>query len=145
MSRRVVASLLAIALLSGAVIAEAEQNYASVTSRDETSAGIADTNIENGALVADLRVNSSMNEPLRIQYVHLTVAHPGYNDSASTPFKGQRSLLPGENDLKVDIPARQVSGNLSAGDAVTVYGEIVVSVYNGYEFDIPVERTEVTL
>ncbi|MFB9807160.1 hypothetical protein ACFFQF_18855 [Haladaptatus pallidirubidus] len=45
----------------------------------------------------------------------------------------------------MDIPARQVSGNLSAGDAVTVYGEIVVSVYNGYEFDIPVERTEVTL
>ena len=145
MSRRVVASLLLVALLSGAVVAEAERNYASVTGRDETTATVADVRVEDGAIAVDLRVNSSMNEALRIRYVHLTVARPGHIDGASTPFKGLRSLSPGGNDLGVSIPARQISGTVSPGDTATVTGEIAVSVYNGYEFTVPIEEAEVTL
>lgn len=145
MSRRVAVSLLLVALLSGAVVAEAETNYASVTGRDDTTAAVADARVEDGALAVDIRVDSSMNGALRVEYVHLSVARPGHTDGASTPFNGLRSLSPGENDLGVSIPARQISGTISTGDTVTITGEIVVSVYNDYEFAIPIEETEVRL
>ena len=145
MSRQAMALLLFVTLLSGAVVVEAERNYASVTSRDETTAVIVDARVEHGTLAVDLRVNNLMNEPLRIQYVYLSVSRSEHTDGASTPFKGMRSLSSGENDLTIHIPARQISGNVSVGDSATVSGEIMISVYNGYEFAIPIEEREMTL
>jgi hypothetical protein len=38
-----------------------------------------------------------------------------------------------------------VDGELAEGDRVTVDGTVAVRVYNAYEFEIPIEPTEVTL
>jgi hypothetical protein len=144
-SRLVVASLLSLALVSGVVIAESERNYASVADRDRTTATVVDATADRGGIVADLLIHNSMNEPLRIRYVSLRSVRANVTDSASTPFREARTLPPGETTLQVGIPARQVAGNVSGGETARIGGTVVVVVYNGYEFEIPIEEREVTL
>lgn len=144
-SRRIVTvSLVALTLLSVGVVAEAERNYANVTSLDESTASVVDAEFDDGVVVT-IRVHNSMNRPVRIQYVHIDLSHDDGRGSASTPYQGYKSLSPGTGTVTGYVPARLISGNLSQGDDVTVTGTISVQVYNDYRFEIPIEEREVTL
>lgn len=143
--RRIVGSLVGVAFASGAVVAEAERNYAAVASRAETEAQVEAVDVGKDGLRVRLLVRNSLNEPVRLRYVHLDVDHAEYVDSASVPFNEYRSLDPGRSPLIVTIPERQLTGEPTAGETVTVSGTVAVTVYNEYEFDIPVGPTEARL
>lgn len=142
--RAVTVSLVALTLLSVGVVAEAERNYANVTSLDESTASVVDAEFDDGVVVT-IQVHNSMNRPIRIQYVHVDVTHDGGRGAASTPYQGYESISPGTGTVKGYVPARLISGTLSAGDDVTVTGTVTVRVYNDYRFEIPIEQREVTL
>lgn len=137
-------SLVVLTLLSIGVVAEAERNYANVSSLDESTASVADAEFDEGVVVT-IRVHNSMNRPLRIQDLHVDISHDDGRGAASTPYQGYRSLSPGTETVKGYVPERLISGNLSAGDEITVKGTITVRVYNDYRFQIPIEEAEVTL
>lgn len=142
--RTVTVSLVVLTLFSVGVVAEAERNYANVTSLDESTASIVDAEFDDGVVVT-IRVHNSMNRPLRVQYVHVDLSHEDGRGAASTPYQGYQSLSPGTGTVKAYVPARLISGNLSEGDDVTVTGTVAVRVYNDYRFEIPIEQREVTL
>lgn len=143
--RHVLGSLLGITLFSGAVVAEAEHNYATVTALTETHARVEWARADDGGLQVRLAAHNSMNEPLRVQYVHLEIDHADGIDSASVPYNGIRSLPPGDSTLSPSIPERKITGQLEAGDSITVSGGVAVDVYNEYRFEIPIEPQEVEL
>jgi hypothetical protein len=144
-SRRVVAaSLVALVLLSVGVVAEAERNYATVTELDASTASVTGAEFDDGVTVT-LEIHNSMNRPVRVEYVNVDLRHDGGSGGASTPYNGYRSLDPGTGSLTAHVPARLTGGELSPGKTVEVSGTVTVRVYNGYEFDIPIEPREVTL
>lgn len=140
----VTVSLLVLTLVSVGVVAEAERNYATVTERDDSTAAVSDV-VLDGGIELSVRVHNSMNRPLRVQYVHVDLAHDEGNGGSSTPYNGYRTVGPGTETLVVSVPERLTGGPLSEGDTVTVSGTVVVEVYNDYRFEIPIEPTEVTL
>jgi hypothetical protein len=139
------ASLLLLALASGAVLAEAEANYERVTSRDETVATVASVELVDGDVGVVVRVENAMREPLRVQYVHVVLDRHNATDSASASYNGYRTLPPGEGTVSATVPARQTTGRVAPGEAITVRGTVAVEVYNRYRFEIPVEPAEVTV
>lgn len=140
----VTASLVVLTLVSVGVIAEAERNYATVAERDDSTAAVSEVVLEEG-LELSIRVHNSMNRPLRVQYVHINLAHDMGNGGSSTPYNGHRTIAPGTEALAVSVSERLTGGSLSEGDSVSVGGTVVVDVYNNYQFQIPIEPTEVTL
>lgn len=140
----VTASLLLLTLVSVGAIAEAEHNYATVTEREDSTATVSNVVLDEG-LGLSIQVYNSMNRPLRVQYVHIDLAHDEGTGGSSTPYNGYRTIAPGTETLTVSVPERLTGGSLSEGDTVTVRGTVVVEVYNEYRFDIPIEPTEVTL
>jgi len=142
--RLVVVSLVAFALVSVGVVAEAERNYANVTALDRSTASVVDGTLDE-RVVIDLRVHNSMGRPIRVDYVTISLSGDGANGQASTPYNEHRELPAGEGRISGVVPLRQVDGELAEGDRVTVDGSVVVSVYNAYEFEIPIEPAEVTL
>lgn len=146
MNRRLVAgSLLVIALFSGAVVVEAERNYAAVTAVERTDARVDAVWTAGGDLEVRIAVENSMPEALRLQFAHLTVERVNHTDAASVPYNGYRTLPPGQSTLTTGIPERKLTGGLSPGETVVVGGYLSVEVFNGYRFDVPVEKREVTL
>lgn len=146
MNRRgLLASLFVLALLSGAVVVEAERNYANVTSVEQTDARVANVAADDGALQVRLAVENRMGEPLRLQFVHLEVNRTDHTDAASVPFNGYRTLPAGRATLTVGVPPRQLTGTLGENETVVVGGYVAVEVYNGYRFEVPFGPTEVTL
>lgn len=143
--RVVGASLLIVALFTGGVIVEAEHNYAAVADRDRTTAALVTASAEEGAIEVRIRVHNSMDEPLRLQYVHLEAIRRNATDSASTPYGGSKIVRPGNATLDVQISARQVTGDIAPNEDARIGGEVVVTVYNAYRFTIPIEDREVTL
>lgn len=143
--RRLFATLLVAALLSGAVVVEAERNYAAVASVEEAEARVDGVSTVDGRLQVRLAVRNTMNEPLRVQFVHLEADRANHTDAASIPYNGYRRLPPGRTALTVGIPSRQLTGSLGDGETMVVSGYLEVEVYNGYRFEIPIEPTEVTL
>lgn len=142
----VAVSLVVVALLSGAVLAEAEANYERVTNRDETTASVTSVELtDDGGVAVTLRVDNTMNEPLRIQYVHVVLDRANVTDAASTPYNGYRSIPPEGGVVDAGVPGRQMSGSVAEGDTFTVRGTVAVEVYNRYRFEIPVEPAEVTI
>lgn len=144
-SRLLFGSLFVIAVLSGVVVAEAQYNYASVTDLERTTAHVERVSAVDGGLQVELVVENSMNERLRIQYVHLNVNRTNHSDSASVPINGYRTLAPGRSTLTVTVPERQVTGELEARETMIVDGRIAVEVYNGYQFEVPIDPEEVTV
>jgi len=142
--RTVAVSLVVLTLLSVGVVAEAERNYATVTDLDESTASVVDAELDEGVVVT-IRVHNSMNRPVRVQYVHVDLAHEGGRGAASTPYQGYRTLAPGTGTLTGHVPSRLVRGNLSRGDDVAVSGTVAVRVYNDFRFEISIEQREVTL
>ncbi|MFB6221087.1 MAG: hypothetical protein ABEH90_06575 [Halolamina sp.] len=146
MNRRYfLSSLLGVAAFSGAVVAEAEHNYATITRRDEAAARVDDVSPADGALRVTLAVENPMNEGLRVQYVHIEVSRRESVDAASFPYNGSRTLAPGRSTLTPTVPERQLTGELTDGEPMTVTGYLAVEVYNEYRFEIPIEPAEVTL
>lgn len=137
-------SLVVLTLLSVGVVAEAERNYAAVTDRDGSNASVSDVAFDE-RLEVTLRVHNSMNQPVRIQYVHVDLHHAEGTGGSSTSFNGYRTLDPGTETMTVFVPARLVGGSLSQGDRVTVSGTVAVQVYNGYRFEIPIDSREVEI
>lgn len=144
-SRYLLGSLLVVALLSGAVIAEAERNYATVSSATGSSGTVEAVSQTDGGLQVEIAVENTMNEPLRVQYVRLEFDQENYTDAASIPYQGRRTLATGVSTMTMTVPSRQISGELSAGTTLVVEGFVAVEVYNGYRFEIPIEPREVTL
>jgi hypothetical protein len=142
--RLVVVSLVGLALVSVGVIAEAERNYATVTALDRSTASVVDASLEEGVVVG-IRVHNSMNRPIRVDYVTVSLSSDDAGGLASTPYNEHRKLPPGDGRISGMVPLRQVDGELAEGDRVTVDGTVAVRVYNAYEFEIPIEPTEVTL
>ena len=142
--RLVVVSLVGFALVSVGVIAEAERNYATVTALDRSTASVVDASLEEQVVVG-IRVHNSMNRPIRVDYVTVSLSSDDAGGLASTPYKEHRELPPGYGRISGIVPLRQVDGELAEGDRVTVDGTVAVRVYNAYEFEIPIEPTEVTL
>ncbi|MFC6941958.1 hypothetical protein ACFQE8_18590 [Salinirubellus sp. GCM10025818] len=142
--RLVLASLVALALLSVVVVAEAERNYATVTTLDRSTASVVDATLEERAVVT-LRVHNSMRRAVRVEYVTISLSGDNASGLASTPYNEHRKLPPGEERITGVVPLRQVDGELAEGDRVTVGGSVAVRVYNAYRFEIPIEPTEVTL
>lgn len=142
----VAGSLVLLALLSVAVVAEAEANYATVTNRETATANVAEVTVtDDGSVQVRLGVENTMNEPLRVAYVHLELDREHSNDAASTPFGGYRTLPPGRSELTAGVTARQLSTDVAAGERITIRGRVAVSVYNNFRFDITIEETAVTL
>jgi hypothetical protein len=139
------ASLVLLALLSGVVLAEAEANYQNVTSRDQTTATVNSVDLTDDGVRVVLQVHNSMEEPLRVQYVHIVLDRENATDAASVPYNGYRTLPPGDGLVTGGVPGRQTTGTISEGDTFTVRGTVAVEVYNRYRFEIPVEPTEVTI
>lgn len=137
----VTASLLLLTLVSVGAIAEAEHNYATVAEREDSTAAVGDVVFDEGVRLS-VQVTNSMNQPLRVQYVHIDLSHAGGQGASSTPYNGYRTIDPGIETLTVSVPERLVSGSLSAGDTVTIRGTVAVKVYNDYRFEIPIESTE---
>lgn len=144
-SRHLLASLVVIALLSGGVVAEAEQNYTAVTSVEQTSASVGSVTETDGDLQVEIVVENTMDDPLRVQYVRLELEHQNATDAASIPYQGHRQLPAGQSTMTMTVPDRQLSGSLSTGTTLVVEGFVAVEVYNGYRFEIPIEPREVTL
>ena len=142
--RLVVVSLVGFALVSVGVIAEAERNYATVTALDRSTASVVDASLEEQVVVG-IRVHNSMNRPIRVDYVTVSLSSDDAGGLASTPYNEHRELPPGDGRISGIVPLRQVDGELAEGDRVTVDGTVAVRVYNAYEFEIPIEPTEVTL
>ena len=142
--RLVVVSLVVFALVSVGVIAEAERNYATVTTLDRSTASVVDASLGEQVVVG-IRVHNSMNRPIRVDYVTVSLSGDDAGGLASTPYNEHRELPPGEGRISGVVPLRQVDGELAEGDRVTVDGTVAVRVYNAYEFEIPIEPTEVTL
>lgn len=142
--RLVVVSLVALTLVSVGVVAEAERNYATVTALDRSTASVVDVTLEERVVVR-LRVHNSMSRPIRVDYVTISLSSDDAGGLASTPYNEHRELPPGEGRISGVVPLRQVDGELAEGDRVTVGGSVAVHVYNAYEFEIPIEPTEVTL
>lgn len=140
----VTGSLVLLTLLSVGVVAEAERNYATVTERDDSTARVDEVVLDEG-LELSIRVQNSMNRQLRVQYVHIDLAHHEGNGGSSTPYNGHRRIAAGTETLVVSVPERLTGGSLSEGDSVTVSGAVAVEVYNAYRFEIAIEPTEVTL
>lgn len=138
------ASLVVLTLLSVGVVAEAERNYAAVTERDGSTASVSDVAFDE-RLEVTLRVHNSLNQPVRLQYVHVDLHHGEGTGGSSTPFNGYRTLDPGTETVTVSVPSRLVGGSLSRGDEVTVSGTVAVKVYNGYQFEIPIDIREVKI
>lgn len=139
-----VASLVVLSLLSVVVVAEAERNYAAVTEREGSTASVSDVAFDE-RLEVTLRVHNSMNQPIRLQYVHVDLHHDEGTGGSSTSFNGYRTLDSGTETVTVAVPPRLVGGSLSQGDSVTVSGTVAVQVYNGYRFEIPIDSREVTV
>lgn len=146
MNRRLFfASLVVVAVLSGIVVAEAERNYAAVTSSDDTEASVANVTYTDEGLDVAVSVRNTMTERLRVQFAHVEIEHANGTDGASEPYKGHLTLAPGKSTFSVWIPARQLSDGVGAGDTVTVSGYVSVEVFNGYQFEVPIRPRDVTL
>ena len=140
------ATLVLLALLSGAVLVEAETNYERVASRDQTTAEVASVELtDDGSVAVGVRVRNTMREPLRVQYVHVELDRANATDAASVPYNGYRTVAPGTEIVSAGVPSRQLTGTVSEGDTFTVRGTVAVEVYNRYRFEIPIEPTEVTI
>lgn len=144
-SRHLLGSLVIVALLSGVVVAEAERNYATVTSVAQSGASVDSVTETADGLHVHITVENTMNEPLRVQYVRLEFNQGNYTDAASIPYQGRRTLATESSSITMRVPARQISGELSAGTTLVVEGFVAIEVYNGYRFEIPIEPREVTL
>lgn len=144
-ARHLLGSLIVIALLSGAVVAEAERNYHRVTAVEENTATVSSVTLVNEGLEVEVAVHNAMSEPLRVQYVHLELDRENHTDATSVPYNGYRSLLPGQSTLVMTVASRQLSGTVTEGETVTISGFVAVEVFNGYRFKITIEPTEVTV
>lgn len=144
-SRLLLGSLLAVAIFSGAVVAEAERNYAAVTAVEETVASVEAASADGDGVSIAISVRNTMGEPLRLQYVHLRLDRANGSASTSVPYNGYETIPPGESTLTTGITDRQFEGEPESGETVVVDGHLVVEVYNGYRFEIPIDSREVTL
>ncbi|SFQ18893.1 hypothetical protein SAMN05216277_1308 [Halolamina pelagica] len=86
-----------------------------------------------------------MPEPLKVQYVRIVLHRPNATDAASIPYKGARSVAPGESTLTMTVPERQLSGNVSAWERVHIDGYVAVAVYNDHRFQVSIKERKVTL
>ena len=138
-------SLVVLAVLSGAVVAEAERNYAAVSSVETTDARVVSASVDDGGMLLTIAVDNEMGERLRVQYVHLSVQWADGSVSASVPYNGYETLPPGESRLSPGIGTRQFESLPEPGETVVVDGYVAVEVYNGYRFEVPIAEREVTL
>ena len=143
--RLLLGSMLAIAVFSGVVVTEAERNFAAVTVVDETTASVETAAANGDGASIIIAVQNTMGQPLRLQYVHLTVEGADGRSSASVPYNGYETLPPGESTLTTGITERQFEGDARVGDSVIVSGHLAVEVYNAYRFQVPIDEREVTL
>lgn len=144
-SRRRVAfgSLVVCAALSGLVVAEAERNYASVTKAPSPTATIVGVDIANRDLQVGLRVENTLNRPLRVEFAHIEVDDGTDAVTVSVPYRGIASLDPGESILEPTLSARRIT-DLSLDRSLTVSGYVAVTVYRQYRIDVPIDTREVT-
>ena len=143
--RLLLGSLVILAVLSGAVVAEAERNYAAVSSVEATDARVASASVDDGGMLFTISVDNEMGEHLRVQFVHLSVRRADGTVSASVPYNGYETLPPGESRLSPGISARQFESPPEPGETVVVDGYLSVEVYNDYRFEVPIAEREVTL
>lgn len=144
-SRLLLGSLLALAVLSGAVVVEAERNYAAVTAVEGTEASVESATADDDGVSITIAVRNTMGEPLRLQYVHLRVERANGTTSTSVPYNGYETLAAGESTLRTGVTERQFDDDPQADETVVVSGHLAVEVYNAYRFKVPIDEREVTL
>ncbi|NHX37964.1 MULTISPECIES: hypothetical protein [Halolamina] len=144
-NRLLLGSLVVLAALSGVVVVEAEQNYAAVTAGDPSTATVGSATATDDGVQIEVVVVNEMPEPLKVQYVRIVLHRPNATDAASIPYKGARSVAPGESTLTMTVPERQLSGNVSAWERVHIDGYVAVAVYNDHRFQVSIKERKVTL
>lgn len=145
--RAVVLSLLAIMAVSAGVVFEAEANYAAITLSDDATAHVTEVTKDESGLEFQLTVTNPLNHPVRIEYVRLEIDDGNESVGVNVPFNGYESVPPGDDVEIVDafVIERRYERLSPIDGPLTVNGYLEVTIYNGYQFKIPIDESEVEL
>ncbi|MFB6300523.1 MAG: hypothetical protein ABEH65_09705 [Halobacteriales archaeon] len=142
-SRILFVLLLLLVATTAAVVAEAEMNYASSVKADQAVATVSDTRRTNGGLQVRLQIENPLNRPLRIQYVSLSISDGDDLATVGIPYTLRDSLPPGTSQLTVAAGPRYLQ-SVSLNGTIWIKGHIAVEVYNDFDFNVQIRRTEIT-
>lgn len=142
-SRILFVSLLLLVVMTAAIVAEAEMNYATSTKADQAVATVTDTRRTNGGLQVRLKVENPLNRPLQIRYVSLDISDGEDLATIGIPYTLRDSLPPGTSRLTVAAEPRYLR-SVSLNGTIWIKGHIAVEVYNDFEFKVNIRRTEIT-
>lgn len=132
-------SLLVLVALSGGVIYEAETNYGSVINSPPPTANVFGVQEVDSGLSVVLRVQNTLNQRLRVQFVFIRVHDGQETKSISVPIQERRSIKPGQTAFEIFLQPRRVEG-LRLNSSLRFEGHIQVAVYNGHTMQVPIER-----